>query len=180
MLPWILLVSAAVADLPPPAARPVDFVGDIRPILRRACFKCHGPEKQRGGLRLDVRSAVLKGGDSEEPAILPGKSATALSSGSWRASIPTSRCRRKATRSPRKKSASCEAWINGGAVWPGDAGAEVEDPMATHWAFRTVSRPAVPTTRERERGSAIPSMRSSRRSSPGAASRCPRKPTGGH
>ena len=50
MLPWILLVSAAVADLPPSAARPVDFARDIRPIFQRACLKCHGPEKQRGGL----------------------------------------------------------------------------------------------------------------------------------
>ena len=39
------------------------------------------------------------------------------------------------------------AWIDQGAVWPDAASAEVEDPAETHWAFRPVSRPAVPTTR---------------------------------
>ncbi|HZT81478.1 MAG TPA: c-type cytochrome domain-containing protein, partial [Gemmataceae bacterium] len=70
--------SAALAGdrprLPPPADRPVDFARDVRPIFARACYSCHGPQKQRSGFRLDVKAAALKGGDLGR-AILPGKSA---------------------------------------------------------------------------------------------------------
>ena len=40
----------------------VDFAKQIQPILRQNCVKCHGPEKQKGKLRLDSKEAALKGG----------------------------------------------------------------------------------------------------------------------
>src|SRR6266849_6645831 len=48
----------------PTAKTTVDFVRDIAPILRTNCLVCHGPEKARGGLRLDTRRGALKGADS--------------------------------------------------------------------------------------------------------------------
>lgn len=36
-----------------------DFERDVRPILARHCFDCHGPEKQKGKLRLDTLSRDL-------------------------------------------------------------------------------------------------------------------------
>ncbi|HEY1171938.1 MAG TPA: c-type cytochrome domain-containing protein [Verrucomicrobiae bacterium] len=45
------------------------YVEHIKPLFEAKCFSCHGPEKQKGDLRLDVREAVLKGGDSGEPAV---------------------------------------------------------------------------------------------------------------
>ncbi|MGV3754217.1 MAG: c-type cytochrome domain-containing protein [Verrucomicrobiota bacterium] len=45
------------------------YVEQIKPIFEAKCFSCHGPEKQKGGLRLDERKAVLTGGDSGEPAV---------------------------------------------------------------------------------------------------------------
>src|SRR4030095_16939092 len=50
------------------------FEKEVRPILEERCFECHGPKKQKGGLRLDLKSGMLEGGDSGEPAVLPGKS----------------------------------------------------------------------------------------------------------
>ena len=47
------------------------FHGKVLPILREHCFRCHG-EKDKGGLKLDSREAVLKAGDSEIPAVVPG------------------------------------------------------------------------------------------------------------
>ena len=44
----------------------------IQPLLIAKCVKCHGPEKQKGGLRLDEKAAAFMGGDSGEPAIVPG------------------------------------------------------------------------------------------------------------
>src|ERR1041385_8398690 len=40
----------------------VDFAKQIRPILQQNCVKCHGPEKQKGKLRLDSKDAAMKGG----------------------------------------------------------------------------------------------------------------------
>ena len=60
-------------DLPPAASADVDFARDIQPILAAACYKCHGPDTQESGLRLDVRKAALDGADSG-PVIVPGKS----------------------------------------------------------------------------------------------------------
>ncbi len=48
------------------------FEQKIRPLLAENCFKCHGPDKQKGGLRLDSLAAMLAGGESG-PAIVPGK-----------------------------------------------------------------------------------------------------------
>ena len=53
---------------PAASAKAPDFNQEVRPILARHCFKCHGPDdKQRqAGLRLDTREAALR-------VILPGK-----------------------------------------------------------------------------------------------------------
>lgn len=40
------------------------FEAKVRPLLAQHCFKCHGPDKQKGGLRLDHQQFVRTGGDS--------------------------------------------------------------------------------------------------------------------
>jgi mono/diheme cytochrome c family protein len=51
---------------------PVDFVHQVRPIFEKHCYSCHGAEKQKSGLRLDVKAAALKGGEEHAPNIVPG------------------------------------------------------------------------------------------------------------
>ena len=60
----------------PPASDKKDLTydKDIKPIFEKACFKCHGEEKQKGKLRLDSLAAVLKGGEEGE-VVTKGKSA---------------------------------------------------------------------------------------------------------
>ena len=53
------------------------FERQVRPLLVEHCHKCHGPQKQEAGLRLDSRGAILKGGDSG-PAISPADPASSL------------------------------------------------------------------------------------------------------
>jgi hypothetical protein len=50
------------------------FEQEVRPLLADNCYSCHGPKKQKGGLRLDSRETVLRGGESG-PAAVPGKPA---------------------------------------------------------------------------------------------------------
>jgi hypothetical protein len=54
------------------ASTGVSFARQIKPILGEQCYRCHD-QKAKGGLRLSSREAALKGGDSEEPAFVPGK-----------------------------------------------------------------------------------------------------------
>lgn len=44
----------------------------IARLLESKCISCHGPEKQKGGLRVDRRESLLRGGDSGVPAVVPG------------------------------------------------------------------------------------------------------------
>ncbi len=52
----------------------MEFGDDIRPILSRKCFACHGPdpEQREAGFRLDKKESALGVGDSEEKIIVPG------------------------------------------------------------------------------------------------------------
>jgi hypothetical protein len=57
------------------APEQIDFSKHVQPILAEHCAHCHGIDEstRQGGLRLDIRQNALEGGDSGEPAILPGK-----------------------------------------------------------------------------------------------------------
>ena len=46
------------------------FEKRVRPLLVEKCVSCHGPDKQKGGLRLDTKEGWRRGGDSG-PAIVP-------------------------------------------------------------------------------------------------------------
>lgn len=53
-----------VSKLPPVADKKnVTYAKDIRPIFEASCFRCHGEQRPKAGLRLDNLEAVLKGGD---------------------------------------------------------------------------------------------------------------------
>jgi mono/diheme cytochrome c family protein len=146
------IIPSRAADLPPPAAHPVDFVKDIQPILSTACLKCHGPEKQKNGFRVDVKSVAMKGGDTYGVAIKPGNS-----SGSplirYVAGLEDDMLM-----PPKGDSLTPEqigllrAWIDQGAVWPESASAKVDDPVKDHWAFKPLARPPVPSVPSQDAG----------------------------
>jgi hypothetical protein len=135
--PW----TAGAADKPL-----VDFGRDILPIFQKNCFRCHDGRKNESGLRLDVRSRALRGGESGKPAIVPGASGksdlirrVALTSGEE--AMP-----------PGKKKLTAEqvrllrTWIDAGAAWP-DALAN-EGAASRHWAFRVPVRPPLPPVKD--------------------------------
>lgn len=50
------------------------FTRDVWPIFVESCIKCHGPEKQKGELRLDFPEAIRRGGEFG-PVVVPGAAA---------------------------------------------------------------------------------------------------------
>src|SRR5213083_1336847 len=50
LLALVVLLDAVLAASATPAP---NFPREVRPLLEQHCFKCHGPEKQKGGLRFD-------------------------------------------------------------------------------------------------------------------------------
>jgi hypothetical protein len=96
---------------------PVAFERDVRPILEKRCFDCHGSDTQESGLRLDVREALLKGGKSGRPAVLPGQSGKSrlievISGRDKKVSMPPDGARLTAAEID-----TLRAWIDGGAQW---------------------------------------------------------------
>src|SRR5204863_6389296 len=77
------LLVLFVAPLLAAAAEPTGvqfFEQKIRPVLVKHCYACHSaetPKKPKGGLLLDTRDGLLKGGDSG-PAIVPKKPVESL------------------------------------------------------------------------------------------------------
>jgi mono/diheme cytochrome c family protein len=70
----VFLVAGALGVASAGAQAKVDFAKQIAPILEQSCVKCHGPEKQKGKLRIDTKAAALKGG-SEGPLFVAGDAA---------------------------------------------------------------------------------------------------------
>ena len=64
-----------VSKLPPASTqKEVTFAKDIKPMLEKSCFKCHGEEKQKAKLRVDSAEAIKKGSENGE-VIVVGNSA---------------------------------------------------------------------------------------------------------
>jgi hypothetical protein len=149
------LASAASAG-EVPAPRSVEFFEKrVRPVLIEHCGKCHGNDarKIKGGLRVDSRAAILKGGDSG-PALVPGQPAKsrlieALGYKNVDLQMPPK------GKLPDAVIVDIAAWVQGGAPWPeekpADAAVRREFDLtrrkADHWAWRPVRRPAVPAVK---------------------------------
>jgi len=141
------LTAAAVILLPALVRADDHFEKEVRPILLKRCIGCHGPEKQKAGLRLDSKAAWQSGGDSG-PAIKPGKPdesllVKALHGKGDLALMPP------AGKLPDREIAALTKWIRDGAADPRDGGpiklggTTLED-AKKWWSFQPVRRVAVP------------------------------------
>ena len=116
---FLLVASASARADDKPA--PVDFVKQIRPLLSEHCFRCHGPKEQKNGLRLDRRDNAFKGGESNEPAIVPGNPDKSLAVIYIRGDDPDVMMPPEGERVPKEKLELLVRWIKEGASWPDEA-----------------------------------------------------------
>lgn len=104
-------------QLPPPAARKVDFVKEIQPIIEVSCTQCHARGKDKGGLSMETRDAFLKGGDSGV-VVVPGKSAASYVTETISGLDPDNVMPQKGKKLTREQVALFRAWIDQGMAWP--------------------------------------------------------------
>jgi mono/diheme cytochrome c family protein len=145
-------LAARGAEVRPSPAQAEFFEKSVRPVLADNCFDCHGPRKQKGGLRLDSRAALLNGGDSG-PAVVPGQPGKSLL-------ITAVHYADNPRMPPRNKLkpeqiAALTDWVKQGAPWP-VAPVEVRPPAPAgrafqisardraFWSFRPVTDPPLP------------------------------------
>jgi hypothetical protein len=111
-------IDRAVAETAKtPAADAKHFHETVLPILRDACFRCHG-EKDKGGLKLDTRAAALAGGESKIPALVPGNAAKSELFARIMHADEEERMPAKSPPLPAAQIATIKAWIDAGAPWP--------------------------------------------------------------
>ncbi len=117
----------------------IDFGRDVQPILRRHCYRCHGPANAEGGFRFSQRESALGLGDSDEPLIVAGKPDESLVvkrlvDDAYGDLMPLD----GDPVSPAEL-AVLRRWISSGASWP--------DSLAVdqHWAYQKPTRPKLPT-----------------------------------
>lgn len=130
---WIIALTSVSAE------NSVNFVRDVRPILKSNCYDCHGPEKQKSGLRLDIREAALKGGEYHLPNIVPGDAEASHLIHFVRGDDKEMQMPKNGEPLSAKDVATLTAWIDQGAVWPdGVDKAKLDDP-ADHWSFKSLA-----------------------------------------
>jgi ankyrin repeat protein len=115
-------LSAQSSSASPVPAK-VDFATDVQPILRTHCVECHGPDKQRAGMRLDRKSSALK---AFSRRIVPGSSDNSFLYhrliGEFGQPMPPDGGLKPV------QIATIKAWIDQGAEWPDALSNEVDLP----------------------------------------------------
>ncbi len=119
---------------------------EVRAVLQKKCFACHGPGMQMNGLRLDDGEAAIKGGYSG-PSIIPGDSKAStlidrLHSDKEKYKMPPA-----GPRLTEQEIAVISSWIDQGAKYPASTQAKKKDSKLDHWSFKPIRRPDVPEGR---------------------------------
>jgi Protein of unknown function (DUF1549)/Protein of unknown function (DUF1553)/Planctomycete cytochrome C len=145
----LLISTLAVAAGYFPQSKAVDFTRDIEPIFAAHCVSCHGAKKAAGQLRLDTKTAALKGGISGA-IILPGNANASI----LLARVMGSDGQAKMPMGGEPLSAAqvelIRQWIDAGANWPSATESQISNSksqIAIHWAYKKPVRPIVPTVK---------------------------------
>jgi cytochrome c553 len=123
----------------------------VRPVLAKSCFACHS-ETQLGGLRVDSREALLKGG-KRGPAIVAGQSKESLLIRAVRHVDETLKMPMGGDKLKDQEIGDLESWIQMGAPWPEAKPSTnrrtgeqyfIKAEQREFWAFQSVRKPPLP------------------------------------
>ncbi|PYU95147.1 MAG: hypothetical protein DMG25_05140 [Acidobacteria bacterium] len=129
----------------PGAARRVNFLQDIQPIFEQNCYKCHGPNAQLSGLRLDLKQSALAGGSLGKD-ILPGKAYESALYGRVAGLGGVNRMPMGGKPLRDDQIELIRLWIDQGADWPETGAAKLVE-VKKHWAFVPPKRPRLPAVK---------------------------------
>src|SRR5437763_6100247 len=130
------------------------FENKIRPVLVDNCYKCHSAqsEKVKGGLLLDTREGLLKGGDTG-PAIMPGDPEKSLLIKAVRYTDPDLQMPPKKKKLSDEKISYLVEWVKMGAPDPraptvaSGSREAINKKAAQHWSFQPVKKPEIPAVK---------------------------------
>jgi hypothetical protein len=131
------------------------FEKEVRPVLVERCYECHSVEagKKKGGLLMDSRAALLKGGDSG-PALKAGDPEKSRIIEAVRYHNQDMQMPPKGAL-PKSEIAVLEKWVAMGAPDPrvdvagkSAGAAKGTEGAEKHWSFQPVTRPVVPKAAE--------------------------------
>lgn len=136
----LLLIALTLVAIPL-CASDVDYLQDVKPILRERCFACHGALKQESDLRVDTGASLRTGGYSG-PAVVAGNLSESVLLQRVTAEDADERMPPEGAPLTGDEIGAIEAWIAAGAITPPNEQAE-EDPRA-HWAFQPPQKVELP------------------------------------
>ncbi len=114
------------------AAEAEDYLKEIKPVLQKRCYACHGALKQEKNLRLDTARQIIDSGIIESGELLKRLTST----------DPETRMPQEAEALHAEEIEAIRSWIKNGM--PAPVGELPEDDPASHWAFQRIEKPSLP------------------------------------
>ena len=134
------LISASLLILlcAPPAFSQVDYSREIRPLLAKRCYSCHGPGEQESGLRVDNETSVKSELESGEHAIIAGQPDESELIARVTSDDEFTRMPPEGKPLTEQEVQLLKQWISEGAQWE------------SHWAFKEVQHPEPPSVKQQD------------------------------
>ena len=121
-----------------PAFAQVDYSREIRPILAKHCYSCHGPGEQESGLRVDDEQVIKSELDSGSRAIVPGKPDDSELIVRVMSDDEFTRMPPEGKPLSDQEVKLLKQWISEGAKWE------------QHWSFKDVAKSDVPQVKQQD------------------------------
>ncbi|MCO6457347.1 MAG: DUF1549 domain-containing protein, partial [Pirellulaceae bacterium] len=149
-LTWLVACCCLLFGATTRSAEP-DFQRDVLPILRKHCLDCHGADAAEANLRLHTPLDALRGGDSGEPAIVPGRSEASYLIERILHEDASKRMPLDLPPLTDQEVTTLRSWIDHAAAWT-DAQAALAERRVEHWSFQPVARPPLPLEGRQQAG----------------------------